>query len=122
MSRSSRYAALPLPRSSLVIKGDPTEDAVLCTRDKTYSIRAVNLSNTLLVVTSPPDTALDFTDDAVVIRDQVNEVLELAPAVPRISKLTALLRGREYDETHEDEDDDEVDVRGPNRSPAWTRF
>lgn len=84
---------------------------MLCTRDKTYSIRAVNLSNTLLVVTPPPDTALDFADDAVVIRDQVNEILELAPAVPKISKLVALLRGREYDETNEDDDEEDTDVR-----------
>jgi sister chromatid cohesion protein DCC1 len=71
----------------------------------------VNLSNTLLVVTPPPDTALDFADDAVVIRDQVNEILELAPAVPKISKLVALLRGREYDESNEDDDEEDTDVR-----------
>ncbi|KAJ2936934.1 hypothetical protein H1R20_g177, partial [Candolleomyces eurysporus] len=90
---------------NLSIKGDATEDAVLCTSDKTYSIRAVNLSNTLLVVTPPPDTALEFSDDVVVIRDQVNEILELTPTVPRIQKLVSLLRGREYDETNEDDDE-----------------
>ncbi|RXW24700.1 hypothetical protein EST38_g1139 [Candolleomyces aberdarensis] len=90
---------------NLAIKGDPTEDAVLCTNDKTYSIRAVNLSNTLLVVTPPPDTAHDFSDEVVVIRDQVNEILELTPTVPRIQKLVSLLRGREYDETNEDDDE-----------------
>ncbi|KAF6762288.1 sister chromatid cohesion protein Dcc1 [Ephemerocybe angulata] len=100
----------------LVIKGDPTEDAVLCTRDKTYSIRTVNLSNTLLVVTPPPDTEFNFAEDAVVIRDQLNEILELAPAVPRISKLVGRLRGREYDETNEEDDEDEeVDSDGSSR-------
>ncbi|KAE9399044.1 hypothetical protein BT96DRAFT_994320 [Gymnopus androsaceus JB14] len=36
--------------------GKPGEDAVLCTKDKTYAIRAVSLSNSILVVTSPPDS------------------------------------------------------------------
>lgn len=91
----------------LVIKGDTSEDAVLCTRDKTYSMRAVNLSNSLLVVTPPPDTDQVFSEDAVVIRDQLNEILEIALTVPRVSKLLGRLRGQEYDETNEDDDDDE---------------
>ncbi|KAF8351391.1 hypothetical protein F5887DRAFT_1194907 [Amanita rubescens] len=35
----------------LSIKGQSNEDAVLCTRDKTYTIRSVVLSNTILVAT-----------------------------------------------------------------------
>lgn len=62
------------------------------------------------MVTPPPDTALEFSEDVVVIRDQVNEILELTPTVPRIQKLVSLLRGREYDETNEDDVvDDEPD-------------
>jgi len=92
---------------SLCIKGDASEDAVLCTSDKTYSIRTVNLSNSVLVISPPPDTALEFSDDSIVIRDTVNQILELAPTVPKIAKLVGLLRGREYDESHEDDGDDE---------------
>lgn len=40
--------------------------------------------------------------DAIVIRDQLNEVMELLPTVPRLHKLTSLLRGLEYDEGQED--------------------
>ena len=35
--------------------------------------------------------------DPIVIRDQVNEILELVPSVPRLHKLGTLLRGLEYD-------------------------
>jgi sister chromatid cohesion protein DCC1 len=61
-------------------------------------MRSVNLSNSILVVTSPED---DFPEETVVIQDQVNEIIELAPAVPKLQKLTSLLRGREYDDNEE---------------------
>ncbi|KAJ6515809.1 sister chromatid cohesion protein Dcc1 [Mycena sanguinolenta] len=83
----------------LSIKGQSGEDAVLCTDDATYTVRSVVLSNTILVVTPPPDSP-----GTVVIRDQVNEILELTPAVPRLHKISALLRGREYDDVHDSED------------------
>lgn len=80
-------------------------------------MRSVVLSNSVLVVTAPPDgaSALDFTDDAVVIRDQVNEVIELVPVVPKLHKLETLLRGREYDEGQEDI---EEDVADPSVGPS----
>ncbi|KAG5342545.1 hypothetical protein C0989_000673 [Termitomyces sp. Mn162] len=50
---------------------------------------------------------MNFTDDTVVIRDQVTEILELTPAVPKLHTLSALLRGKEYDGN---QDDDGVDA------------
>ncbi|KAG9316366.1 sister chromatid cohesion protein Dcc1 [Chiua virens] len=85
-------------QSLLSIKGHPTEDAVLCTADKTYTLRSVVLSNTALVVT-PSRTDPSGT---VHVRDQLHEVLELVPCVPRLHKLPVLLRGMEYDEGDED--------------------
>ena len=89
---------------------------MLCTNDKTYTLRSVNLSNTVLVVTPPEDAdhslELAGKEDTVVIRDRVNEILELSPAVPRVQKLITRIRTREYGEDQEDEetnDDDEVD-------------
>ncbi|KAH0827514.1 sister chromatid cohesion protein Dcc1 [Lanmaoa asiatica] len=82
----------------LSIKGHPTEDAVVCTADKTYTLRSVVLSNTVLVLT-PSRTDPDGT---VHVRDQLHEVLELAPSVPKLHKLSVLLRGMEYDEGDED--------------------
>ena len=92
------------------IKGNPSEDAVLCTDDKTYSIRSVSLSNSVLVVT--PGEA----QDQIVIRDTGHELLQVAPVLPKVHKLVGLLRGREYDEGHEDLegsilDDDEQDTQ-----------
>lgn len=71
-------------------------------------MRSVVLSNSVLMVTPPPDALSgDFSDDGVVVRDQVNEIIELAPSVPKLYKLATLLRGRDYDEGQEDEGEDE---------------
>ncbi|TFK29404.1 hypothetical protein FA15DRAFT_664352 [Coprinopsis marcescibilis] len=96
---------------SFNIKGsDAKEDAVLCTRDKTYTIRSVDLSNSILVVTAPADAPhsleLAGRNDVGVIRDQVSEILELTPVVPRTQKLMSRIRAREYGEDQEDEQED----------------
>ncbi|KAG0706126.1 sister chromatid cohesion protein Dcc1 [Suillus ampliporus] len=83
---------------SLFIKGHPTEDAVLCTSDKTYAVRSVVLSNTVLVVTP----SRSDPDGTVHIRDQLHEIMELVPVVPKLHKLSILLRDMEYDEGDED--------------------
>ena len=82
------------------IKGNPAEDAVLCTDDKTYSIRSVSLSNSVLIIT-PGEV-----QDRIVIRDTSHELLQVAPILPKVHRLAGLLRGREYDEGREDLDDD----------------
>ncbi|KAJ3501179.1 hypothetical protein NLJ89_g9456 [Agrocybe chaxingu] len=90
------------------IKGHSNEDAFLCTADKTFAMRSVGLSNTVLVVTPVPDEhAADFADGTVVIRDQLNEIIELVPAVPKLHKLSTLTKDREYDEGQEEEDDED---------------
>lgn len=77
---------------------------MLCTANKTYALRSVILSNSVLVVTPPAEGS----QEDVVIRDTIHEVLELVPTLPRLQKLSGMLRGREYDEGHdEDEDMDE---------------
>jgi len=77
----------------------------LCTADKTYGMRAVNLSNVVLVVRPGPQ-------DTVHIADQLHEIIELAPIVPRLYKL----RGRLYDD-EEHEDNDETVCVGHTLSP-----
>jgi hypothetical protein len=75
-------------------------------------MRTVDLSNSVLVITPPPDAfASKFTDTGVVIRDQLNEIIELAPIVPKLHKLSTLLRGREYDDEEHDEDASSVRFR-----------
>ncbi|EJD52739.1 hypothetical protein AURDEDRAFT_158470 [Auricularia subglabra TFB-10046 SS5] len=89
----------------MIIKGRADDDAVICTEDKTYSLRAVVLSNTTLIVTPP--RSYDANQDAdVVIRDQVSQILELVPVVPKVAgRLNTLLRDAEYREGHEDDED-----------------
>ncbi|KAI0356391.1 hypothetical protein OH77DRAFT_1589352 [Trametes cingulata] len=112
-------------RRSFTIKGASEEDAVLCTADKTYTVRSVVLSNSVLVVTrDPADADADDVDapvEDIVIRDQLSEVIELVPSVPRLHRLNAHLRGREYDEGHEDEDMISDDEDGnPRKRPRFT--
>ncbi|KAF5321094.1 hypothetical protein D9619_000774 [Psilocybe cf. subviscida] len=96
--------------SRLTIKGEPNEDAVLCTAEKTFIMRSVSLSNSVLVVTPVPDErAAAFAPDVLIIRDQLHEVIELTPAVAKLHKLSALIRERQYDEGAEDEGEGEAD-------------
>ncbi|KAH8994018.1 sister chromatid cohesion protein Dcc1 [Lactarius akahatsu] len=86
----------------LAIKGGTDDDAVLCTSERTYNIRSVVLSNSILVI-SPPDA--DGTGDQVVIQDSLNELLELVPTVPRLHRLNTLLKEHEWEEGHEEEEE-----------------
>lgn len=77
-------------------------------------MRSIGLSNTLLVVTPvPDDCASQFADDAVVIRDQLNEIIELTPSVPKLHKLSRVLKDRQYDESFEEDDEDDSVVGFP---------
>ena len=92
-----------MPHGSLMIKGGPEDDAVLCTSDKTYNIRSVTLSNSVLVVS--PSAHIDESENQVIIQDSLNELLELVPAVPKLHRLNVLLKGHEWEEGHEEEDE-----------------
>ena len=81
-------------------------------------MRSVALSNTVLVVTPIPDDPVsNFTDGAIVIRDQLNEIIEPVPIVPKLHKLSAIIRDREYDEGQEDDD---IRVEDKVRQTAYT--
>lgn len=58
-----------------------------------------------MLVVTPPDGASEESSYDVVIRDTIHEVLEVVPTLPRLQRLSGMLRGREYDEGHEDDDD-----------------
>ncbi|KAF8897615.1 sister chromatid cohesion protein Dcc1 [Infundibulicybe gibba] len=91
---------------SLCIKGEQGDDAVLCTHDKTYAMREVVLSNSVLMVT--PADGHETDTAAVVVRDTVSAVMELTPAVPRMEKLAAMLRGRLYDDGEDEAEESET--------------
>lgn len=81
------------------------DDAVLCSKNKTYALRSVTLSNSILVATPPlSDEAFDITNQNVlVIRSSVSQILEVSPSLPKLQRLEALLRGATYNEA-DDED------------------
>jgi sister chromatid cohesion protein DCC1 len=58
----------------------------------------VVLSNSMLVVTRHPTQS---ASRILVIRDQLSEIVELVPSVPKLYKLESLLRGMEYGEEQE---------------------
>ena len=85
------------------IRGQSSDDAVLCTSCKTYQIRSVTLSNSFYIV-SPPRSAQEHD---VLIRDEVHELLELAPCVPKLHKMDGLLRSSRYDDAADMDSDEE---------------
>jgi len=88
-----------------MIKGGPEDDAVLCTPDKTYNVRSVTLSNSVLLVSPSPH--IERSENQVVIQDGLNELLELVPAVPKLQRMNVLLKEHEWEEGLEDDDDDD---------------
>jgi len=88
---------------NLAIKGGPEGDAVLCTSDRTYNIRAVTLSNSVFVVSPSPD--VDASEKQVVIQDSLKELLELVPAVPKLHRMNVLLKEHEWEEGHEEDEE-----------------
>ena len=69
------------------------DDAVLCTDNKTYNIRAIVVSNSFYVLTPPSPE--EFGD--AVIRGSVKQLLELSPSIAKLHRLKGLLRHCEYD-------------------------
>ncbi|EPQ57498.1 hypothetical protein GLOTRDRAFT_39106 [Gloeophyllum trabeum ATCC 11539] len=88
---------------NLSVKGGAEEDAVLCTDEKTYTMRSVVLSNSVLVLTPAPEAG-EGMGDKVVIQDELHDIIELVPSLPKLHKLKGILRGLEYDEGYEDEE------------------
>ncbi|KAI1791296.1 hypothetical protein LXA43DRAFT_435172 [Ganoderma leucocontextum] len=104
-----------LERPQLMIKGAPEEDAgAMYCRQDLHDPLCRPLQFRLRRHARSTNAEEDEPVEEVFIRDQLNEVIELVPSVPRLHKLKSLLRGREYDEGHEDEDivsdDDDVDA------------
>jgi hypothetical protein len=70
-------------------------------------------------VTAPTaeSSTLDSSPADIVIRSQLNDILELFPSVPRLYRLTSMLQGMEYDENDTEMsmsiDDDNDSDSGP---------
>lgn len=99
-STSSSSASSSYIPSDLVIKGQPSDDAVLCTRDSTYNLRAVKNSNSLLLC-KPTGTSTSKEKGkekatGLEIESTLHQTLELELVVPKLDRIGELLRGSEW--------------------------
>lgn len=114
-----------LLNDGLTIKGDPNDEAVLCTSSTTYAIKYVSTSNTVLLLSPTQHSTLqsDATDCPENEKDctrptsagvvaMVPGLIELVETAPRLDKLKVLLNQRPYTEDLDEEQMLEEDERG----------
>ena len=65
----------------------------------------VTLSNSVLLVS--PGPSIDGSEHHVVIQDNLIELLELVPVVPKLYRMNVLLKEHEWEEGHEEEEEEE---------------
>ncbi|KLO14630.1 hypothetical protein SCHPADRAFT_872384 [Schizopora paradoxa] len=95
---------------SLSIRGTGEDDAVLCTGEKTYLMKAVTLSNAYCILTPSQEDGRE-----AVISDTVKQIVELSPTIPKTFKIKVLLRDQIYEEGRE-EVDSEVQTKWKSHS------
>ncbi|KAF3778765.1 Sister chromatid cohesion protein [Nymphaea thermarum] len=94
----------------VVIRGEPDEEAVLCTSSKTYALKFVSTSNSVFLV--PPngchsvgaetETEMDVTDSAASVVKLAPGHMELVLVAPKLEKLKTLLKQRVYKGDYDD--------------------
>ncbi|CAN8318461.1 unnamed protein product [Cochlearia groenlandica] len=102
-------------KGSVTLRGLPDEDAVLCTKSKTYAIKFVGNSNSMFLI--PPLNCPVFLGDGNNDSDQVSVVkiaagnMELVEVSPRLDKLKKLLLQNPFGagEVEDMMDDDDLD-------------
>lgn len=91
--------------ASLTIKGQPTDEAVLCTQDATYNLRAVQSSNSILICEASTSAASSSNGKGkeVEVKTTLHQTLELDLAIPKLERIGELLKGQEWSPEEEDE-------------------
>lgn len=91
--------------ATLTIKGQPTDEAVLCTQDTTYNLRAVQSSNSILVCEASTSKAgtLNGKGKEVEVRTTLHQTLELDLAILKLDRIGDLLKGQEWSPEEEEE-------------------
>lgn len=75
---------------SIVIKGLPEDEAVLCTDSKTFNVRQVNTSNSIILIHNAPEENRNY------VHDDVSNTIELLPCLAKLGRLDELLRDTSY--------------------------
>ncbi|OZJ04854.1 hypothetical protein BZG36_02597 [Bifiguratus adelaidae] len=78
-------------RQGVVIKGNPHDEAVMCTANATYAVREVQLSNSLLVCDT--DSAIQ---DRWLVTSTLTSHLEVSACPPRLERLQYILKQSQY--------------------------
>ncbi|KAB1225048.1 Sister chromatid cohesion protein DCC1 [Morella rubra] len=94
-------------QQKITLRGQPDEDAVLCTESKTYAVKFVGTSNSVLLI--PPSDQSEFCETSLdrngedIGQQEVASVIKLAPGnmelvevAPRLDKLKLLLSPNPY--------------------------
>lgn len=118
---------------SLAIKGNPNEEAVLCTASRTYLLRLAESSNTLLLAPGqlPKAPPAEGPPADITISSSASAYFELVPTAPRASTLPELLAlcpyptAAEAGEASGDMDMDGAEVEGaaqPAKRLTWAQL
>lgn len=93
--------------ASLMIKGQPTDEAVLCTQDTTYNLRAVQSSNSILIceTSTSGSAATSGKGKEVQVKTTLHQTLELDLAIPKLERIGEILKGQEWSPEDEEEQD-----------------
>ncbi|CAN6445484.1 unnamed protein product [Victoria cruziana] len=97
----------------VAIKGEPDEEAVLCTSSETYALKFVSTSNSVFLV--PPkagysvgaeiETEKNVTDSAASVVKLAPGYMELVLVAPKLEKIKTLLKQKVYKADFDDESD-----------------
>lgn len=104
--------------ASLTIKGQPTDEAVLCTQDTTYNLRAVQSSNSILIceASTSGSPSSNGKGKEVQVYTTLHQTLELDLTIPKLERISELLRGQEWSQDELEENEQEHLARQPKVS------
>eukprot|EP00850_Spirogloea_muscicola_P004973 SM000022S07187 [mRNA] locus=s22:404176:405880:+ [translate_table: standard] len=115
-----------LLHNGLAVKGAPEEEAVACSTTRTYALKAVGTTNTVLLL-PPADAARLFAGTAggepCEVLATATGHMELAACAPRLEPLAALLAEHPYGAADDDGGcaTDDVGDGGGGDGPPYTR-
>jgi len=90
----------------LVIRGNKDDDTVLCSKNKTYELRAADTSNTLLLVPDLTAANVDCVSDEQIVDRSVlscfSTYYEVRLIQPRLERLKEILEKNSYNNTSDE--------------------
>ncbi|XP_078441616.1 zinc ion binding protein [Wolffia australiana] len=99
----------------VTVRGEPDEEAVLCTTSATYAMKFVGTSNSVFLI-PPGDDHKEFSENGLINCTSIETasvfkvapgIIELIQVAPRLDKLKTLLNKRPYTLQEEDQEEGE---------------